>query len=63
MLNTGRYTLGVNASAFRIRSFYGEERALEFNVDPAGAPGMHWDEGRQGTIRPRLDWKIEKLDK
>ncbi len=61
LLNSGRYTLGVNASAFRIRSFFSQERALEFNADPAGAPGMHWDEPRQGTIRPRLDWKIDKL--
>ena len=62
MLNSGRYTLGVNASAFRIRSYFSEERALEFNVDPAGAPGMHWAETRQGTIRPRLDWTIDKVD-
>ena len=62
MLNAGRYTLGVNASAFRIRSYFSEERALEFNSDPAGAPGMHWAESRQGTIRPRLDWTIDKVD-
>ncbi len=62
MLNAGRYTLGVNASAFRIRSYFSEERALEFNVDPAGAPGMHWAETRQGAIRPRLDWTIDKVD-
>jgi lipopolysaccharide transport system ATP-binding protein len=63
LLNTGRYTLGVNASAYRIRRYFAEERTLEFNVDPAGAPGMHWSEPRPGAIRPRLDWKIEKLDK
>lgn len=62
MLNTGRYTLGVNASAYRIRRYFSEERTLEFNVDPAGAPGMHWSEPRIGIIRPRLDWKIEKVD-
>ena len=62
MLNTGRYTLGVNASSYRIRRYFAEERTLEFNVDPAGAPGMHWSEPRIGTIRPRLDWKIESLD-
>ena len=31
-------------------------------VDVSGAPGMQWPEVRQGPIRPRLDWKIEKLD-
>ena len=62
MLNAGRYTLGVNASSFRVRSYFSEERALEFNSDPAGAPGMHWAESRQGAIRPRLDWTIDKVD-
>jgi lipopolysaccharide transport system ATP-binding protein len=58
-LNGGRYTLGVNASSYRIRRYFAEEQALEFNVDSTGAPGMHWPEPRPGVTRPRLQWTIE----
>jgi lipopolysaccharide transport system ATP-binding protein len=58
-LNQGRYSLGVNASSYRIRRYFEDEQALDFNVDVAGAPGMQWPEPRQGVVRPRLEWKIE----
>jgi lipopolysaccharide transport system ATP-binding protein len=58
MLNAGRYSLGINASSYRIRRYFGEEQTLEFNVDSTGAPGMQWGEPRPGTIRPRLEWEI-----
>jgi lipopolysaccharide transport system ATP-binding protein len=61
-LNEGRYILGVNASAYRIKRFFMDEHALAFTVDGAGAPGMHWPEPRPGPIRPRLTWKIEAGD-
>jgi lipopolysaccharide transport system ATP-binding protein len=57
-LNEGRYVLGINASAFRVRRYFQDEQALTFNVDATGAPGMQWPEPRQGPIRPRLDWQI-----
>jgi lipopolysaccharide transport system ATP-binding protein len=60
--NEGRYSLGVNASSFGVRRYFMDENALSFNVDISGAPGTQWPEVRQGSIRPRLDWKIEKLD-
>lgn len=60
--NEGRYSLGVNASSFGVRRYFMDENALSFNVDISGAPGTQWSEVRQGPIRPRLDWKIEKLD-
>jgi lipopolysaccharide transport system ATP-binding protein len=60
--NEGRYSLGVNASSFAVRRYFMDENALSFNVDIAGAPGTQWPEVRQGPVRPRLDWKIEKLD-
>ncbi len=60
--NEGRYYLGVNASSFAVRRYFMDENALSFNVDIAGAPGTQWPEPRQGPVRPRLDWKIEKLD-
>ena len=62
MLNEGRYVIGVNASAFKIRRYFHDERALAFNVDAAGAPGTHWPEPRLGPVRPRLDWKINMVE-
>ncbi|MGA7192571.1 MAG: ABC transporter ATP-binding protein [Anaerolineales bacterium] len=62
LFNEGRYSLGVNASSFGVRRYFLDENALAFNVDVSGAPGTHWPEPRVGPIRPRLDWKIEKLD-
>lgn len=59
LLNEGRYVLGINASAFRVKRYFHEEQALSFNVDGAGAPGMQWLEPRLGPVRPRLDWQIE----
>lgn len=60
-LNEGRYVLGVNASAYRIRRYFQDEQALTFSVDAAGAPGTQWPEPRLGPVRPRLDWKIETV--
>ncbi len=57
-LNSGRYSLGLNASSYRIRRYFQDEQALEFNVDATGAPGMQWGEPRQGPVRPRLKWEI-----
>ncbi|MGA2505570.1 MAG: ABC transporter ATP-binding protein [Anaerolineales bacterium] len=58
-LNGGRFTLGVNASSYRVRRYFMDEKALTFNVDTSGAPGMQWAEPRPGVLRPRLEWKIE----
>jgi len=60
--NEGRYYLGVNASSFGVQRYFMDENAISFNVDISGAPGTQWPELRQGPIRPRLDWKIEKID-
>lgn len=62
-LNEGQYVLGLNASSFRVRRYFHEERALAFMVDAMGAPGMQWPEPRQGLVRPALDWRIEQLEK
>jgi lipopolysaccharide transport system ATP-binding protein len=62
MFNEGRYALGVNASSFGVRRYFMDENALAFNVDISGAPGTHWPEQRAGPIRPRLEWKIEKVE-
>jgi lipopolysaccharide transport system ATP-binding protein len=59
--NEGRFVVGVNASSYKIKRYFQDEQALLFNVDSAGAPGMHWPEKRLGPIRPLLDWKIEEI--
>ncbi len=59
LLNEGVFSLGVNASAFRVRSYFTDERALTFSVDGAGSPGSHWPEARPGPVRPALEWHIE----
>ncbi|MEX2160757.1 MAG: ABC transporter ATP-binding protein [Anaerolineales bacterium] len=61
-LNEGQYVLGLNASSFRVRRYFQEERALAFAVDAMGAPGMQWPEPRQGLARPLLDWRIEQVE-
>jgi len=58
--NEGRFVIGINASSYMVKRYFGDERSLNFNVDPTGAPGMQWVEVRQGPIRPRLDWRIEE---
>ncbi|MDD2923037.1 MAG: ABC transporter ATP-binding protein [Anaerolineales bacterium] len=62
IFNEGRYSLGVNASSFGVRRYFMDENALAFNVDISGAPGTQWGEPRVGPVRPRLAWKIEKID-
>jgi lipopolysaccharide transport system ATP-binding protein len=61
LLNEGRFLLGVNASAFRIRSFFSDDHALAFTVDGTGAPGSQWSEVRSGPLRPALDWHIDRM--
>lgn len=58
-LNEGRFVVGVNASIFKIRTFFHDEQAIAFNVNSTGAPGTQWPENRTGLIRPRLNWEIE----
>ena len=59
-LNGGRFVVGVNASSYRIKSYFHDEQAFAFNVDPSGSPGMQWPELRLGPVRPALDWEIIK---
>ncbi len=60
-LNEGRFVIGVNASSYRVRRYFQDEKALTFTVDAIGAPGMQWPEPRMGAVRPRLNWEIEVL--
>jgi len=61
IFNEGRYSIGVNASSFGVRRYFMDENAIAFNVDISGAPGTQWPEMRVGPVRPRLEWKIEKI--
>jgi lipopolysaccharide transport system ATP-binding protein len=60
-LNEGRYVLAVNASSFRVKRYFWDDRALAFTVDATGAPGKQWPEPRMGPIRPALDWVIDRI--
>ena len=60
VLNQGRYVLGVNARSYHIKRYFQDEQALAFNVDAAGAPGMQWPETREGLVRLRLPWSIDR---
>jgi lipopolysaccharide transport system ATP-binding protein len=60
LLNEGRFVVGVNASSYRVRSYFTDEHALTFSVDGTGAPGSHWPEHRAGPLRPALHWEIEE---
>jgi len=62
LLNGGRFVAGVNASSYRIKTYFHDEQALAFNVDVSGAPGTQWPEPRMGPIRPALKWEIKTLD-
>jgi lipopolysaccharide transport system ATP-binding protein len=62
LLNEGRYVLGMNASSYRIKRYFQDERALAFTVDGSGAPGKQWPEQRMGPLRPRLTWQIQTMD-
>jgi lipopolysaccharide transport system ATP-binding protein len=59
MLNEGRFVVGINASSYMVKRYFADERAINFNINTTGAPGMHWVELRHGPIRPRLEWRIE----
>ena len=50
LLNEGLFVLGVNASSFRIRSYFTDEHALAFSIDGTGAPGSHWPETAQRAV-------------
>jgi lipopolysaccharide transport system ATP-binding protein len=62
LLNEGRFVLGINASTYRIKRIFQDDKVLTFNVDATGAPGTHWPEKRLGPVRPNLDWTIEKIE-
>lgn len=62
ILNEGRYALGLNASAFRVKRYFQDEQALTFTVDAIGAPGKQWPEARLGLVRPSLDWEIQRME-
>ncbi len=61
-LNEGRFVLGINASSYGIRRYFQDDQALSFSVDASGGAGTHWPEPRPGSVRPVLDWQIEKTE-
>jgi lipopolysaccharide transport system ATP-binding protein len=63
LMNEGRFVIGINASSYRIKRFFQDDKALTFTVDATGAPGTQWPEKRMGAIRPSLDWTIRQVEK
>ncbi len=61
LMNGGRFVLGLNASVYRIRRYFQDDKALTFTVDATGAPGTHWPEQRLGPVRPQFEWNIESV--
>ena len=59
-LNEGRYVVGMNASTYRVKRYFQDERSVTFTVDAVGAPGKQWPEVRMGLVRPRLSWSIDE---
>jgi lipopolysaccharide transport system ATP-binding protein len=59
--NEGRFVIGINASSYMVKRYFADERAMNFNINTTGAPGMHWVEIRHGPLRPMLDWRIEEV--
>ncbi len=62
LLNEGRYVLALNASTYRIKRYFQDDKALTFTVDATGAPGTHWQEPRPGPVRPKLEWTITRSE-
>lgn len=62
LMNEGRFILGLNASSYRIRRYFQDDKALTFTIDATGAPGTHWPEQRLGPVRPDFDWNIKRLE-
>lgn len=60
-LNEGRFVVGMNASSYMVKRYFADERAINFNINTTGAPGMQWVEVRHGPVRPRLAWRIEEV--
>ncbi len=61
-LNEGTFVLGVNASVFRVQSYFTDSYALTFTVDGTGVPGSQWQEPRRGPVRPALHWEIVQME-
>jgi len=59
--NGGQFVAGINASAYHIKRYFQDERAVVFSVDASGAPGTQWPEQRLGPVRPKLNWQIVEV--
>lgn len=57
LLNTGEYTISLDAEIPKVKELVRIEGALSFTVEQTGAVGSHMSEDRQGVIRPKLNWE------
>lgn len=57
LLRPGRYTLSIGAGTTE-RRLAAHDNALSFDVSSVG---FHFNDNRQGAIKPLLDWQITRL--
>jgi lipopolysaccharide transport system ATP-binding protein len=56
-LAPGEYTVSIAADIPMVAILFEAVDLLSFSVTPTGAVGAEIPDGRQGVVRPRLDWK------
>jgi lipopolysaccharide transport system ATP-binding protein len=59
LLNTGHYSLEVNAGVPLIKNLACLEGVLTFQIVDTGAVGSRMNLPRSGVIRPKLEWKYQ----
>jgi lipopolysaccharide transport system ATP-binding protein len=60
-LNYGQYVVSVGADFPMMQVHFLQERALAFRIEQTGGVGGSISDGRNGVLRMRLPWNMEKL--
>jgi hypothetical protein len=60
-LNYGQYVVSVGADFPMMQVHFLQERALAFRIEQTGGVGGSISDGRNGILRMRLPWNMEKL--
>jgi lipopolysaccharide transport system ATP-binding protein len=61
LLNYGQYFVSVGSDTPMIQSHFLLDRVLSFTIEQSGGLGAHLSDGRQGLLRPALDWTTRSL--
>jgi len=60
LLNTGTYTISINAGIPGVRNLVYLENVLTVKIEEIGAVGSHLHSIRKGVIRPMLEWETKR---